>query len=274
MEKEAGGYPLSLPPPPAIKSPTVKPEKLDIPKHSIISRQGFGTAGRPISLVVNHFKASIKCPYKSFYQYTVSLSSLICDVYSPQWSNMTLNVLYDMQVSITWGDNEAVLIKGLKRKVVDKLYQTYFSELARRRYAYDGEQSLYTVGPLHENRLEFAVVLEESFAKRCVFCLYNPIIQLHCFHIYTTYCSTTYIHSPLFGIGSGSSSHRGNNSEYSKRSKHSFQPKTFKVEISYAAKIPLRSISLALQGSKAEHAQDALRVLDTILRQQASNRHF
>ncbi|KAF7152313.1 hypothetical protein RHSIM_Rhsim01G0195100 [Rhododendron simsii] len=184
MEKEAGGSPLSLPPPPAIKSPTVKPEKLDTPKHSIISRQGFGTAGRPISLVVNHFKASIKSPNKSFYQYTVS---------------------------ITWGDNEAVLIKGVKRKVVDKLYQTYFSELAGRRYAYDGEQSLYTVGPLHENRLEFAVVLEESFAKR------------------------------------GSSSHRGNNSEYSKRSKHSFQPKTFKVEISYAAKIPLRGCVLVRQ---------------------------
>ncbi|XP_058180389.1 protein argonaute 16-like [Rhododendron vialii] len=209
MEKEAGGSPLSLPPRPAIKSPTVKPEKLDTPKHSIISRQGFGAAGRPISLVVNHFKASIKCPNKSFYQYTVS---------------------------ITWGDNEAVLIKGLKRKVVDKLYQTYFSELAGRRYAYDGEQSLYTVGPLHGNRLEFAVVLEESFAKR------------------------------------DSSSHRGNNSEYSKRSKHSFQPKIFKVEISYAAKIPLRSISLALQGSKAKHAQDPLRVLDTILQQQASDR--
>ncbi|KAG5566330.1 hypothetical protein RHGRI_002062 [Rhododendron griersonianum] len=69
-------------------------------------------------------------------------------------------------VSITSGDNEAVLIKGLKRKVVNKLYQTYFSELPGRRYAYDGEQSLYTVGPLPENRLEFAVVLEESFAKR------------------------------------------------------------------------------------------------------------
>lgn len=97
---------------------------------------------------------------------------------------------------------------------------------------------------------------------------------VHCFRIYTTYCSMTYIHSPLFGTSSGSSSHRGDNSEYSKRAKHSFQPKTFKVEISYAAKIPLRSISFALQGSKAEHAQDVLRVLDTILRQQASDRHF
>lgn len=98
--------------------------------------------------------------------------------------------------------------------------------------------------------------------------------------MYTMYFSTTCIHSPLSGTGSGSSSrdgissHRRNHSEYSKRSKHSFQPQIFKVEISYAAKIPLRSISLALQGSKAEHAQDALRVLDTILRQQASDRHF
>lgn len=89
-----------------------------------------------------------------------------------------------------------------------------------------------------------------------------------------------YVHSPLTGNGDGSSSpdvissHGGSPSEYSKRSKHSFGPNTFKVEINYAAKITLRPISFAIQGSKAEHVHDALRVLDTILRQQASDRHF
>ncbi|KAH7864442.1 hypothetical protein Vadar_029624 [Vaccinium darrowii] len=206
MEKEIRG---SLP---TVKTLTVKPEKLE---HSIISRSGFGTAGRPIPLVVNHFKASIKNPDKSLYQYTVS---------------------------ITREDSKAVLIKGLKRKVVNKLYQIYFSELAGRRYAYDGEQSLYTVDPLPDHRMEFAVVLEESFAKRS-----SPDVI---------------------------SSHGGSPSEYSKRSKHSFGPNSFKVEINYAATITLRPISLAIQGSKAEHVHDALRVLDTILRQQASDRHL
>lgn len=60
-----------------------------------------------------------------------------------------------------------------------------------------------------------------------------------------------------------------------KRSKHSFQSKTFKVEISYAAKIPLKSIAIALKGSELDSvAQDALRVLDIVLRQQAANRYL
>ena len=45
------------------------------------------------------------------------------------------------------------------------------------------------------------------------------------------------------------------------------------MAISYAAKIPLKSIVLALKGSEVDNnAQDALRVLDIILRQQAANR--
>lgn len=58
----------------------------------------------------------------------------------------------------------------------------------------------------------------------------------------------------------------------SKRSKHSLHSKAFLVEIDYAAKIPLRSVDLALQGADPENVQDALRVLDIILRQQAANR--
>lgn len=53
--------------------------------------------------------------------------------------------------------------------MVDKLYQTYCAELAGKRFAYDGEKSLYTVGPLPQNKFEFTVVLEESRAKQYVF---------------------------------------------------------------------------------------------------------
>lgn len=45
---------------------------------------------------------------------------------------------------------------------MDKLYQTYSSELAGKEFAYDGEKSLFTVGPLPQNNFEFTVVLEES----------------------------------------------------------------------------------------------------------------
>ncbi|PSS12077.1 Protein argonaute like [Actinidia chinensis var. chinensis] len=211
MEKEASGS-LQLPPPPPIIPPSVKPEnmgQLDPPKRSIMSRRGFGSTGRHISLLANHFLVSVKHQNEIFYQYSVSIS---------------------------YEDKKAVENKGIGRKVIDKLYQTYSSELAEKRFAYDGEKSLYTVGPLPQNKLEFTVVLEESFAKH------------------------------------GSPSQNGSPSESSKRSKRSFQSKTYNVEISFAAKIPLKSISLALQGSEAQNTQDALRVLDIILRQQAANR--
>lgn len=46
------------------------------------------------------------------------------------------------------------------------------------------------------------------------------------------------------------------------------------MAISYAAKIPLRTISLALQRNDPEHVQDAVCVLNVILRQQAANRYI
>lgn len=57
-----------------------------------------------------------------------------------------------------------------------------------------------------------------------------------------------------------------------KRSKHSFQSKAFNVKICFAAKVPLQSLALALEGVEPDtNAQDALRVLNTILRQQAAS---
>lgn len=49
-----------------------------------------------------------------------------------------------------------------------------------------------------------------------------------------------------------------------------YRAKTFKVEISYAAKIPLQAISNALKGQESENFQEAIRVLDIILRQHAA----
>lgn len=72
---------------------------------------------------------------------------------------------------------------------------------------------------------------------------------------------------------SGSFFDNGSSGESIKRSKQSLQSKIFKVEISYAAKIPLRFISLAIQGAEPAKRQDALRVLDIILRQQAAERY-
>ncbi|KAI4305738.1 hypothetical protein L6164_029086 [Bauhinia variegata] len=203
--------PLPLPLPSPAVPPSVEPELVVPVKHSIIHRRGVGTTGERISLLANHFKVSVNNPDAVFFQYSVIITS---------------------------EDNRAVESKGIGRKLIDKLYQTYTSELGDKRFAYDGERTLYTVGPLPQKKSEFTVLLEESFAKS----------------------------SDCHGDD-------GNRSGATKRSKRSLQSKTFKVEISFAAKIPLKSIALVLKGTQSdENAQDALRVLDIILRQQAASR--
>ena len=72
----------------------------------------------------------------------------------------------DFQVTISSEDKRTVESKGIGRKLIDRLYQTYSSELGGKRFAYDGDRTLYTVGPLPLNKFEFKVLLEESFAMQ------------------------------------------------------------------------------------------------------------
>lgn len=57
--------------------PTIQPnvkveiEQVNQPKRSIIKRPGYGTSGRHIPLLANHFKISIGNPDEIFYQYNV-----------------------------------------------------------------------------------------------------------------------------------------------------------------------------------------------------------
>ncbi|KAK7304843.1 hypothetical protein VNO77_42734 [Canavalia gladiata] len=204
--------------PPALSLPladvphNMETEQMTPTKYSIISRQGLGTTGKRIPLLANLFKVAVNAPDTMFFQYSVT---------------------------IAFEDKKAVKSKGLGRKVIDNLYKTYSSELGGKRFAYDGERTLYTVGPLPLNKFEFKVLLEESFAKRS---------------------------------SDESPGANGGLCEETKRSKHSFQSKTFMVEISFVAQIPLHSVGLTIKGVESDsNSQDALRVLDIILRQRAAN---
>ncbi|KAH7859832.1 hypothetical protein Vadar_005992 [Vaccinium darrowii] len=55
--------------------------------------------------------------------------------------------------------------KGVGRKVIDTVHETYDTELAGKDFAYDGEKSLFTLGPLPRNKLEFRVVLEDVMSN-------------------------------------------------------------------------------------------------------------
>ncbi|KAL2326862.1 hypothetical protein Fmac_020289 [Flemingia macrophylla] len=186
-------------------------EQMTPTKYSIISRNGIGTTGKHIPLLVNLFKVDVNAPDPDtmFFQYSVT---------------------------ITLEDKRSVESKGIGRKVIDKLYQTYSSELGGKRFAFDGGRALYTVGPLPLNKYKLKVLLEESFTK----------------------CSAE------------NPGANGSLCKETKRSKHSFQSKTFIVEISFAAKISLQSIVFKEVESDS-NSEDALRVLDIIMRQRAAN---
>lgn len=74
----------------------------------------------------------------------------------------------------------------------------------------------------------------------------------------------------------GNGSPRGNDSPGEsdcKRVRRPYKIKTFKVELNFAAKIPMKSIAMALKGYESENSQEALRVLDIILRQHAAKQY-
>lgn len=64
--------------------------------------------------------------------------------------------------------------------------------------------------------------------------------------------------------------HGSPNENDRKRLRRPYQSKSYKVEISFAAKIPMQAIANALRGQESENSQEALRVLDIILRQHAA----
>jgi len=71
-------------------------------------------------------------------------------------------------VKLKYEDDQPVDGKVVGRKVIDKLQQTYHSELSNKDFAYDGEKSLFTVGALPQVNNEFTVVMEEPSTGKLV----------------------------------------------------------------------------------------------------------
>lgn len=74
--------------------------------------------------------------------------------------------VFYVQVALFYEDGRPVDGKGIGRKVIDRVHETYHSELDGKDFAYDGEKSLFTVGALPRNKLEFTVVLDEILSNR------------------------------------------------------------------------------------------------------------
>ncbi|KAG6526938.1 hypothetical protein ZIOFF_009025 [Zingiber officinale] len=201
---------LPPPPPPSIP-PNVNPMKATKPKRSPMARPGIGRKGNAVQLLTNHFKVSLRNVDDYFYHYSVALK---------------------------YEDDRPVDGKGVGRKVIDKLHQTYDTELGKKDFAYDGEKSLFTLGALPQVNNEFTVVLEDLSSNRIP--------------------------------GNGNAGNNSPGESDHKRARRPKHTKTFKVLLSFAAKIPMKSIAAALKGNDTENSQEALRVLDIILRQHAA----
>ncbi|XP_027346753.1 protein argonaute 4-like isoform X2 [Abrus precatorius] len=164
-----------------------------------------------IQLLTNHFKVNVTNNDGHFFHYSVAFS---------------------------YEDGRPVEGKGVGRKIMDRVVETYHSELNDKDFAYDGEKSLFTIGSLPRNKLEFEVVLEDVTSNRN-----------------NDNCSPN--------------GHEDNEGD-KKRMRRPYRAKTFQVELSFAAKIPMQAIANALRGQETENFQEAIRVLDIILRQHAA----
>ncbi|XP_057527179.1 protein argonaute 4A-like [Amaranthus tricolor] len=203
-----GDHGAALPPPPPIHAGVV-------PRRCPMNRNDFGSKGQKVQLLTNHFQVRMARSDCHFYQYSVEMA---------------------------YEDGTAVDAKGVGRGVIDKLHETYKTELGGKQIAYDGESTLFTLGALPRNKLQFTVVLGEQQRSGKAG---NP--------------------------GSPEDNEDPNTGER-KRLRRPQRSKTYTVDVSYATKIPLQAITNALRGQDSEHYQEAVRVLDVVLRQHAARR--
>ena len=99
--------------------------------------------------------------------------------------------------------------------MINLVHETYMSDLDGKDFAYDREKSLFIIGSLPRNKLECTVVLEDI----------------------------------TFNKNNRNASHGGYdspNAHDKKRLRWPYQSKTFKVEISFVAKISMQAIQNAL----------------------------
>ncbi|CAO2813123.1 unnamed protein product [Amaranthus hypochondriacus] len=201
-----GDHDAALPPPPPIPAGVV-------PRRCPMTRNGFGLKGQKVQLLTNHFQVRMAHSDGHFYQYSIKMA---------------------------YEDGSAVDAKGVGRGVIDKLHETYKTELGGKQIAYDGESTLFTLGALPRNKLQFTVVLGDQQRSGKAG---NP--------------------------GSPEDNEDPNTGER-KRLRRPQRSKTYMVDISYATKIPLQAITNALRVQDSEHYQEAVRVLDVVLRQHAA----
>ncbi|KAH0685759.1 hypothetical protein KY290_017295 [Solanum tuberosum] len=132
VEEEYGGSTEVLPPPPPVPL-DFSPEKAE--PGMVKKMCGLGRKGQHIRILNNHFKVNVSNVDGHFFHYSVAL-------------------FYE--------DGQPVEVKGIGRKVLERVHETYHTEMAGKDFAYDGEKSLFTIGSLPRSKFEFTVVLNDK----------------------------------------------------------------------------------------------------------------
>ncbi|CAO2184941.1 unnamed protein product [Urochloa humidicola] len=193
------------------------PGKLQISQRFPIARPDeYGTKGKKIRLLANHFKVSVRSAGVIFYHYEVNLKN---------------------------EHGKPVAGQGISRKVMDKLLEIYASDLTNVSFAYDGDKSLFTIGALQHVRDVYTVVLEDASSAKVA-------------------TSRT----PGENRSPGGSD--------MKRMKRPFHVQIFEVELSLKRNVPMDAIARVLRGQESEKHEEAIRVLDIILRQNSAKKGF
>lgn len=109
------------------------------------------------------------------------------------------------------------------------------------------------------------------------FCSSLTCLHVICFYLVPCSVFSTRYNSILLGCRTAAGSPGGNNGSPGggdqKRVRRPYQAKTFKVELNFAATIPMAAIGQAIRGQESEHSLEALRVLDIILRQHSAKQY-
>lgn len=171
-----------LPPPPPVVPSNLVPELEPIKKNTLLpmARRGSGTKGVKTHLLTNHFRVNFNNSNGHFFHYSVCTCFLIlCPICILRFLYYIIfkylfgvNAFfclsdYWMQVAITYEDGRPVEAKGIGRKILEKVQETYRTDLGSKYFAYDGEKTLFTVGALPSNKLDFSIVLEDTLSSRC-----------------------------------------------------------------------------------------------------------
>lgn len=197
----------SLPPPPPVVPPDVVPVKAEQvlppepakkkPSRVPMARRGLGSKGQKMQLLTNHFKVNFTNNDGHFFQYSVCLSCFCClvTIYIclgfTIHSTLTFFHFVFKQVAVSYEDGRPVEGKGVGRKVLEKVQETYDSELNGKDFAYDGEKTLFTIGSLARNKLEFDVVLEDVTSNRSTFAWWLLILHSSIWFTYYCFCNLT-----------------------------------------------------------------------------------